>query len=649
MTRLSRFARSYPLVAVTLAVLALVLGLHAAGLDAAAAVIATVYVAGNIAWAAVGMVREVLRGHFGLDILAVVAMTASLLVGEHLAALIIVLMLTGGEALEDFAAARARRELTALLEKAPQTAHLLGADGEAREVPAAQVRPGDELLVKPNEVVPVDAELLSAEAAFDESSLTGESLPSAKAAGDAVLSGSVNGTAAVRVRATAAAADSQYQRIVELVEQAHEQKAPVVRLADRFALPFTAVSLAIAGVAWWASGDPVRFAEVLVLATPCPLLIAAPVAFLGGMSQASRRGVIVKGGGVLESLAHARAVAFDKTGTLTHGRPRLQRVEPAEGFTADAVLAAAAAAEAYSTHVMAEAVVRAADDAGLARLSARGGTEEGTRGVRALVRGTDGGAGAGTGTDTHEPGAAVEVRVGKLAFVREVAPDAPEARFAPGETAAYVSVDGRHAGTLVLADALRENAGETVAALRAEGFERAVMLTGDNEHTARSLAAEAGLDDVAHSLLPEDKVRLLAELQPRPVIMVGDGVNDATVLAAADVGIAMGARGSSAAGESADVVITRDDIGRTVEAVRIGRHTYRIALQAVLLGVALSVGLMLVAAFGHIPAVAGALTQELVDLACILYALRARTSPRGTPQGAAARARGRAPQEAARA
>ena len=225
MTRLSRFARSYPLVAVTLAVLALVLGLHAAGLDAAAAVIATVYVAGHIAWAAVGMVREVLRGHFGLDILAVVAMTASLLVGEHLAALIIVLMLTGGEALEDFAAARARRELTALLEKAPQTAHLLGADGEAREVPAAQVRPGDELLVKPNEVVPVDAELLSAEAAFDESSLTGESLPSAKAAGDAVLSGSVNGTAAVRVRATAAAADSQYQRIVELVEQAHEQKA----------------------------------------------------------------------------------------------------------------------------------------------------------------------------------------------------------------------------------------------------------------------------------------------------------------------------------------------------------------------------------------------------------------------------------------
>lgn len=201
----------------------------------------------------------------------------------------------------------------------------------------------------------------------------------------------------------------------------------------------------------------------------------------------------------------------------------------------------------------------------------------------------------------------------------------------------------------MLADALRENAGETVAALRAEAFERAVMLTGDNEHTARSLAAEAGLDDVAHSLLPEDKVRLLAELQPRPVIMVGDGVNDATVLAAADVGIAMGARGSSAAGESADVVITRDDIGRTVEAVRIGRHTYRIALQAVLLGVALSVGLMLVAAFGHIPAVAGALTQELVDLACILYALRARTSPRGTPQGAAARARGRAPQEAARA
>ncbi|HSP75388.1 MAG TPA: HAD-IC family P-type ATPase, partial [Cryobacterium sp.] len=282
---------------------------------------------------AVGMVRQLRRGTLGIDVLAIMAIIATVLVGEYVATLIIVLMLTGGAALEDFAVNRAKRELDALLQRAPQIAHRLGAgagsaNGEVEDVPATDVRPGDLLLVRPAEIVPVDGELVSASAAFDESSLTGESLPVEREAGDAVLSGSINGQSAATIRATATAANSQYQQIIALVEGAAASKAPVVRLADRYAVPFTAVSLFIAGLAWIFSGDPVRFAEVLVVATPCPLLISAPVAFMGGMSRAARNGIIVKGGGVLEMLSRAKTVVFDKTGTLTHGTPTIARVLP---------------------------------------------------------------------------------------------------------------------------------------------------------------------------------------------------------------------------------------------------------------------------------------------------------------------------------
>lgn len=610
MPRLLRPLTRYPIITATVVVGILALVLALAEQTDAARWVSVLSVSGFIVFTLVGMIRDVLRGHVGLDILAVVAMVATLAVGEYAASLIIVLMLSGGQALEDIAGRRANRELTALLERAPRTAHRVrtgphGTDAVA-DVPADEVAVGDVLLIRPAEIVPVDGVLLSPAANMDESSLTGESMPVPRTAGAEVLSGSVNGSAAIRVRALRRSADSQYQQIVALVREAQESRAPVVRLADRFAIPFTAVSLVIAGAAWGISGDPTRFAEVLVLATPCPLLIAAPVAFLGGLSRAARAGVIIKGGAVIEQLARVRTAAFDKTGTLTRGHPTVVEVRAADGWTPDDVLRLAASAEQYSTHVLADGIRRAAEERGLPLSAATAAEETATNGVRAAIEGRS-------------------VVVGKPRYVRSLAPDTRTVEIASGQAAAYVAVDGVFAGALILADDPRAESAGVIAWLRAHGVERAVMLTGDAEPTARAIAAAVGIDEVRAELLPADKVQLAAGLQPRPVLMVGDGVNDAPVLAAADVGIAMGAKGATAAGEAASVVILKDSLAGVVDAVAIGRDTLRVALSAIGIGIALSIGLMLVATTGLIPAVVGALVQELVDLATILYALRALT------------------------
>ena len=599
--------RRYPLVLATIVVGLLVAVLYLASVPTAARVAATVYVLGIITWVSVGMVKDILRGHWGLDILAVVAMGATLATGEYAAALIVALMLTGGEALEDYAEQRARRELTSLLDRAPDIAHVLPAAGGAPEDrPADEVLPGDLLLIRPAETVPVDVELVSPSAAFDTSSLTGESLPVTLNAGAEVPSGAVNGTDAVTARALRPASESQYQRIISLVHEAQESKAPIVRLADRFAVPFTVFSLALAGIAWWVSGNPTRFAEVLVLATPCPLLIAAPVAFLGGLSQSAKNGVIVKGGSVLEALSRVRTAAFDKTGTLTQGRPELTEIRPAGDFTETDVLSAAAAAEQYSTHVFASGILGAAQERDLVLSPVTDASEIATNGVEATVAGT-------------------RVRVGKLSFIAALLEDSdrPEpAALQPGHAAAYVAIGGRYAGALILADPVRAEAPEVVRWLAAREVRQA-MLTGDGEATATAVASEVGIAEVHSELLPQDKVRLLSQF-PHPTLMVGDGVNDAPVLAAADVGIAMGAKGATAAGEAADAVILHDDLGRVVDTVHIAKHTVSVALTAIWIGIGLSVGLMGIAATGAIPAVVGALTQEFVDLAAILYALRAR-------------------------
>lgn len=598
------FARRYPLLLVALGVGAVGLVLAAYGFEVLAQWGISLFTLGVAAIEAVRMVRRLLRRQFGLDILAVTAIVSTVVVGEYWASLIIVIMLTGGETLEDLAAGRATRELRALLDRVPQLAHRIDEAGDIVDVPAAAVRPGDRLLVRPAEIVPVDADLISAEAAFDESSLTGESLPVDKVAGDRVLSGSVNGSGAVEVVAVAAAAESQYQRIVELVREAAGSKAPLVRLADRYAVPFTAVSLAIAGIAWIVSGDPVRFAEVLVVATPCPLLIAAPVAFMGGMSSAARRGIVMKSAGSLEKLSRARTIAFDKTGTLTEGRPVVVAVHPEPGVDADELLRTVGSAERYSSHVLAASMQQAAIDRGLRLSEVLDARDVATHGVAATVDGR-------------------AVVVGKPGFVDEHVTRVERRPVVSGEAVVYVGIDGEFAGTVVLRDEVRRDAAATLAALAKLGVTRTLMITGDVDATARPIAEALGITEHHSECLPEDKVRIVQEAWPRPVIMVGDGVNDAPVLAVSDVGIAMGAKGSTAASESADIVILLDDLARVAHAVSIGQRTVRIALQSIWLGIIISIGLMIVAAAGLLPAILGATLQEAVDLIAILGALRA--------------------------
>ncbi|MEA5453224.1 heavy metal translocating P-type ATPase [Sinomonas sp. JGH33] len=604
-----RVVRRYPVVAAGVAVLVASLGLSASGQSAGAEIVSVAFAGSVGAWTFVGMVRDMVHGRWGLDILAVTAIAATLAVGEYLASVIVVLMLTGGGALEDYAAGRAKQELTALLDRAPRDAHRELPDGRVQEVDLGAVRPGDVLVVRPNEVVPVDGLLISAAGVFDESSLTGESLPVERSAGDPLLSGSVNGTGAIRLRATATADESQFAQIVVLVRQAAESKAPVVRLADRYAVPFTVFSLVLAGLGWWLSGSPLRFAEVLVVATPCPLLIAAPVAFLGGMSCTAKNGVIVKGGAVLEVLSRVRTAAFDKTGTLTQGRPELVGVRPEPGIDADELLRLTASAEQYSTHALAASVVAAAATRGIEVVPGEDVTEVATNGVGARVGGRD-------------------VLVGKRAYVsRAIRAALAEPALRPGELAVHVAVDGEPGGVVVLRDTPRPEAAATLDRLRSAGVSQLIMLTGDTPATASSIADELGMTEVRAELLPLDKVDIVRSASPRPVLMVGDGVNDAPVLAAADVGIAMGARGSTAASESADAVVLVEDLTRAAEAVEIAQRTVRIALQSIWLGIALSVGLMGVALTGALPPVAGALLQELVDLATILNALRAVRPP----------------------
>jgi heavy metal translocating P-type ATPase len=446
--------------------------------------------------------------------------------------------------------------------------------------------------------------LLSAETTIDESSLTGESLPVEKSAGETLFSGSVNGPVAVDVEASSIASESQYQLIVQLVKEATASKAPLVRLADRYAVPFTALALAIAGVAWWLSGDPVRFAEVLVVATPCPLLLAAPIAFMAGMSRTSKAGVVVKGAGALEQLAAAKTVAFDKTGTLTHGTPAVVAVHPEGSLGEDELLQLVASAERYSSHVLAESLQAAARERGLASREASRAEEVATHGVRATIDGR-------------------EVVVGKPVFVAEHAAGVSRRDLASGETAVYVGVGGAFAGTIVLRDEVRQEAPATIARLSQAGIHHFVLVTGDVEQTARPVAEHLGIDEVHAECMPKDKVDIIRAMTPRPVIMVGDGVNDAPVLAVADVGIALGARGSTVASESADAVVLVDDLSRVADAVEIGNRTVFIALQSIWIGIAISVGLMLIASVGLLPAIIGAALQEVVDLVAILNALRA--------------------------
>jgi heavy metal translocating P-type ATPase len=568
---------------------------------------------------AIDMFKDLMRGHWGLDILAVIAMIATLAVQEYVAGLIIALMLTGGEALEDLAARRASRELDQLLNRAPAFAgRIHPVTGEVERIAIEEVKVGDELLVRSSEILPVDGVLLSDHATIDESSVTGEPIPVNYHAGDPLLSGTVNSTTSFTMRAQKVAADSNYASIVRLVEKAVDSRAPMVRLADRYAVPFTIVSLLIAGFAWFLSGDPVRFAEVLVVATPCPLLIATPVAFMGGMSSAAKLNVIIKDGGVLEVLARVRAVAFDKTGTLTEGKADVVEIHPA-ARTVDETLQLAAAAEQYSVHVFADPIVASARTQQLELPEVVTADEVATNGLLAsLADGTS-------------------VRVGKPSFIEEVTGPIDRPVLSAGETAVYVSVGDELAGVIILSDPIREQSADTVSRLRRAGVAEIAMVTGDITSTAESVAHAVDIQTVHAETTPQTKVRIVQAMRPRPVLMVGDGINDAPVLAAADVGVAMAGRGATVASESAAAVITSNDIARVADVAYVSRRTVQIALQSIWMGIIISVGLMLVAAFGYLPAVVGALLQEIVDLVAILSALRALRAHRGARRESPAR------------
>ncbi|NBA62963.1 MULTISPECIES: heavy metal translocating P-type ATPase [Enterococcus] len=545
----------------------------------------------------VEMIKTLRSGKYGVDILAITAIVATLLVNEYWASLMILIMLTGGESLEDYAQKKAGQELQSLLDNTPRTAHKLQGDQQL-DVAVDTLEIGDHLVIKPGEIVPADGRVIMGESTFDEASLTGEAKPMSKKVGDELMSGSVNGDSSVKMVVEKRAEDSQYQLIIKLVEESKEKPARFVRLADRYAVPFTLIAYLIGGISWWASGDPVRFAQVLVVASPCPLILAAPVALVAGMSRSSKSGIVVKTGTAVEKLAETKTIAFDKTGTITKGILEVTGVAPVDGFSEVELLRVAASAEQGSAHILARSLVQAVPQL----LPVTDLKEISGQGITATVDG-------------------MQVKVGNARFI-----DVPEAK--TDTTAIYVSIDGKYAGTIYFSDTIRPEASKTIANLKAQGITDLLMVTGDGRTVAKAIAEEVGLTEVHARCLPQDKLTILTSIpkEKRPVTMVGDGVNDAPALTVADVGIAMGAHGSTAASESADVVILKDDLERVAEAVMISRETMKVAKQSVLIGIFVCVFLMIVASTGVIPALFGAMLQEVVDTVSILSALRAKKS-----------------------
>ncbi len=587
--------------------LLIALGLRAGGLHSASDLVLIIAAGLNVIPLVWGMIQDIRSGIYGVDILAATAIISSVLFKEFWAGMVIVFMLTGGEALEDYAERRAKTELSALLDRAPTKAHVLRGRKEV-DIPASEVRVGDKLIVKPGEVVPVDAVVIEGLASFDESSLTGESLPVSKRAGDDLLSGSINQDGAVTVKASASAADSQYQQIIKLVKVAESNRSPFVRLADRYSIPFTLLAFTIAFGAWALSGESIRFLEVLVVATPCPLILGAPIALISGMSRAAKHGIIVKTGGALEQLAAAKTIGFDKTGTLTVGQPKVSNITTFGKRTQSSLIALAAALEQNSNHVLAQAIVDKADSINAKIPKAKSIEEVPGLGLQATVQGQ-------------------VVRIGRLAFMQERGIAVPKqvSNTKQSQTLSYVAVENELVGTIAFEDTLRTDAKSTLNWLKKLGFKHMLMVTGDNKATAAAIAKQLGIDQVQAESLPGDKIRAIENIQSKPVAFVGDGVNDAPVLAASDVGIALGARGSTAASESADVVIMLDKFEQVAVVVAVAKRTLRIAKQAILTGIFLSVLLMFAFASGRFKPIYGAAIQEVVDVIVILYALRAHS------------------------
>lgn len=558
----------------------------------------------------VDVFRNLLRRELGVDLLAVLAMAGSLALGEWLAGAIIAVMLTGGESLEAYASGRAKRELSALLARAPRVAHLRRGE-DVIDVDPETVVSGDHLLVRPGEIVPVDGILESEAAVLDESAITGEARPVSSTEGGLIRSGALNAGPPFEFVATSTAEESTYAAIVRLVRSAVTSKAPFVRLADQYAFGFVLVSLALAGGAWIVSGEAVRALAVVVVATPCPLILAAPIAIVGGVSRAARHGIIVKGGASLERLAKAPVLLLDKTGTITAGRPRVASIEAFEAQDPERLLYLAASIEQISAHPFAPSILAEARAQGLRPSFPTDASETAGLGVMGKVDGE-------------------EVAVGQLAFVapsemRSRAARGVEIRAAiEGSAAVFVAISGKLAGALIVEDPIRPEAPRVLHALRREGIRRIHMVTGDHPDVAELVGDAVGIDRVLAERTPAEKVTAVEEARAEgSIIMVGDGVNDAPALARADVGVAMGARGAAAAAEAADVVLTSDRLEGLLLAIRIAKRSRNIAKESVFIGMGASIAAMIVAAFGYLPPVYGALLQEGIDLVVILNALRA--------------------------
>ncbi len=650
MSRILGFAKKVPMLWVVL-ICGLVMGLLWHPYRQAAQWLVAALVAVSLVDTLKGMIDDVRHGHVGVDILAVVAILSTLAVKQYWASWAVVLMLYSGDAIEQYAGNRAQNNLTVLVQAAPQVAHVVQVDlpegehGLPKEsdwstVAVDQVRLGDLLVVKPGETVPVDGELISRTATLDMSTINGEPMPRRLYQNAQVMSGAVNGSGTFLMRARQLARDSQYQRILNLVRSAQNSRAAVVRTADLMAVPFTVVAFIIACVAWIISGVPTRFAQVLVLATPCPLLIAAPVAYMAGTGRLAKAGLLIKTQDVIENLGRVSHIFFDKTGTLTVKRPQVAKIDLPDGreqkVDTDRILAMAGAVEAYSVHILANGIAEAgaaaqerlrAQSSDEIHLHAQEVQEDSGNGVQGMV-------------DGHQ------VKVGRAQFVADGNSSDSFGPLAPDEMASFVSIDGVLAARVVMKDVPRSDAAQTIAQLRELGITRLSMVTGDKEASARIIADQVGITDVHAGLFPEDKADLIAkaskeEPNRQPLwdiwlskflgesvtksitVMVGDGVNDAPVLAAADVGMAITDGTTTAASESAQAVIMNDDIACLPRSITIARRTKRVMLQAVMLGLTLATVGMLCAAFDLIPVVVGAFTQEAIDVVSILWALTA--------------------------
>jgi heavy metal translocating P-type ATPase len=559
---------------------------------------------------AVSIVRDLLSGRFGVDAIALLSMAAALLLGESLAGAVVALMYAGGNVLEDLAVFRAEQDLRLLVDRAPRVAHR-HVDGSIEDVPVAAVAVGDGLLVRAGEVIPVDGVVDADSATIDESALTGEPIPVARQRGSSIFSGTLNAGDTFQMTASSIAGESAYAGIVRLVTAAQTAKAPFIRLADRYALVFLPITVAMAGFAWWISGDLIRSLAVLVAATPCPLILAAPVAFIAGVAQAARRGILIKGGGPLEMMARVHTILFDKTGTLTVGGARLISVEVAPGAQAEEVLSLGASLEQASHHVLARAIVQAARERGLTLLMPREVNEAMGTGLNGLVGDRRVAAGSRDMIWAHREAPPWALRAARRASWRSA-------------LVVFVTVDEQPVGALLLADELRPETPRAIRMLRAAGAARIVMLTGDHAAAAEIIGAGLDLDTVLADRAPADKVDAVrTERQINPTIMVGDGINDAPALAAADVGIAMGAAGASASSEAAPVVILANRLDRVGEAIVIAQRARGIAVQSIAVGMGLSILAMLAATAGLLAPVPAAILQEVIDVTVIVNALRA--------------------------